>query len=64
MCGCEWDPERNRPSYRGEDSHAVAVLVVGGKGQWHLCESCADLPKFRRFKRQPLRSRDGEDNGN
>lgn len=65
---CEWDPARNQPaeatmrrgkfaSYRGCDE--VATLSVGtGAGNWHLCESCAALPRFKRYRRRvPLKGR-------
>jgi 5-methylcytosine-specific restriction endonuclease McrA len=33
-----------------------AALVVGSRGEWYLCESCAGLPRFGRFKvKVPIR---------
>jgi hypothetical protein len=36
-----------------------ATLSVGsGKNNWHLCESCAAMPEFRRYRRRvPLKER-------
>ena len=52
---CEWNPEMNRAKYEGESCHNQAVFVLGN-GKWHLCQYCADLENFKRFKKKPLRS--------
>ena len=58
MSKCEWNPERNEPAqeYRRVDGSILhlgcnneAELSVGANGQWHLCRSCAALPRFKRF---------------
>lgn len=55
---CEWNPVEKRGAYTGNDSGAckrVARICVGASGTWHLCETCAALPEFKRFKaREPL----------
>lgn len=52
---CEYNPSADRPAYSNE-VHAVAEWVVGANGQWRLCDSCAALPKFKRFThRLPIR---------
>lgn len=56
---CEWDPERNDKARSIDEAHAEATISVGANGQWHLCESCAALPEFKRFrKRTRLRQRE------
>ena len=68
MSRCEWDPKHNRAArvlgrHRSDDVIVEgcpneATICVGANGQWHLCESCAELPEFRRFRiRKPLRGR-------
>jgi hypothetical protein len=61
---CEWDPEESQPAryIPGTDQHwgcpNDAEIIVGAKGQWRLCESCAALPEFKRFrKRKQIRQR-------
>ena len=56
--GCEWDPERD--DYAAGDDHAwhgLATWSVGsGRHNLHLCDACAALPRFKRFRtRVPLR---------
>ncbi len=50
--GCEWDPETNGPSKITVPSHAAAELIVGAKGEWRLCRSCAALPQFGKFRKR------------
>lgn len=53
---CEWDPERNQPAeeVKGEWHHGCpnpATWIIGrGMRNWHLCESCSKLPRFKRFR--------------
>ena len=55
MANCEWNPTEKRPAFEGDPSHGEAKLAVGVDGKWHLCESCAALPEFARYrKRRPL----------
>jgi hypothetical protein len=53
---CEWDPVHDRPAAHvvADDptQHAEAVWSVGVRPSWHLCESCAALPRFKRFRRR------------
>jgi hypothetical protein len=46
---CEWDPKNNRPAYvdSTEGCQNEAMWLVGSKGEWLLCDACAQLPRFR-----------------
>lgn len=65
---CEWNPTLNAAASSDDAPHGDAVWCVGAQGQWHLCDSCAQLPRFARFKKTRLheprvpeeRSDDGE----
>lgn len=58
---CEWNPRFNEPSSEPQapgDCENNAAVCVGRSPTWHLCESCAALPRFKRFRvRQPLKRR-------
>lgn len=57
---CEWNPDAGRAAFSNEQGHAPATILVGrGSPNWHLCESCAALPRFARYKKRPLRSGGG-----
>lgn len=46
---CDWLPSKNRPALADEPAHAAATLAVSGRfDTWHLCDSCALLPRFVR----------------
>jgi hypothetical protein len=52
---CEWDPERSMPAcevggkyYSGCKNEANQS--VGRAENWHLCDSCAALPRFKKFR--------------
>lgn len=71
MSYCEWNPEEDKPAEchltNPEESHIgcknEATIAVGANGQWHLCESCAKLPRFKRFRvRIPLKGGDANKN--
>lgn len=53
---CEWWPEKGEPAtgVPGEGCTNEATLSIGAsaKTNYHLCDSCADLPKFRRMARR------------
>lgn len=51
---CEWWPERNEPAtgIPGQGCIDTAVISVGATKNWHLCDSCAALPEFRRMSRR------------
>lgn len=52
---CEWNPIFHTPAADDTaDSNCpnYATLSVGASGQWHLCDSCAALPAFKRFRRR------------
>lgn len=46
---CEYNPYEKRAAYYSE-VHAAAEWVVGYKGKWRLCDSCANLSEFKRFR--------------
>ena len=50
---CEWNPELSKlaltPSAPG-DCENEATQSVGAYGEYHLCDSCAELPEFNRFR--------------
>lgn len=50
---CWWWPERDAPAtgVDGQGCNNTAVLSIGARENWHLCESCAALPRFRRMRR-------------
>lgn len=58
---CEWDPERDEPALQSPGGarfgcRRPATVSVGADGRWHLCDSCAALPEFKRYrKRERLR---------
>lgn len=55
--GCEWSPKHGRATFDNERHHLTcrATTIVGAKGQWRLCDSCAALPAFKRFTvRRPI----------
>ena len=65
---CEWAPGRDQAASVPEvpgDCHAGAKLSVGkDPDNWHLCESCAALPRFARKRhRVPLKGRLDERGG-
>lgn len=48
---CEWDPARDAPALGdGTGCPNEATISVGAAGEWHLCERCASLPRFGRFR--------------
>jgi len=45
---CEWNPETDTPALvDGTGCPSLATVIVGIGNDWHLCDSCADLPQFR-----------------
>lgn len=47
---CEWNPIANRAAFIDDPPHGEATLSVGVDGKWHLCEQCAQLPAFSRYR--------------
>lgn len=49
---CEWDPGENRHANDDDHHHGTtrAAVIVGARGQWRLCESCAHLAPFVQFR--------------
>ena len=50
---CEWNPKTNTTAYEDE-WHAEAEYIVGAKGNFRLCSTCAALPKFKRYKKRRI----------
>ena len=48
---CEWWPAQDAPATGapGEGCGNRAVLSVGTSTNWHLCDDCRKLPRFRRL---------------
>lgn len=50
--GCEWD--QMTCSAANDDSHhsmyTPAEWLLGANGAWRLCDGCATLPQFARFR--------------
>jgi hypothetical protein len=68
---CEWDPARGRPNAGTLLSDGTwscmqgcrnrADVIVGARAQWRLCESCAALPRFSRYRvRRPIERAGGD----
>jgi hypothetical protein len=51
---CEWNPTANRPAFNDDPPHGEAVWSVGVDGKWHLCDACAQLPAFARYRRRAM----------
>lgn len=54
---CEWSPADNASAcWSKERGHMgcpnVATVSLGVNGVWHLCASCADLPRFARYTKR------------
>lgn len=47
---CEWDPRTEQAALSTLSAHDVATVTVGANGRWRLCDSCAALPIFKRFR--------------
>jgi hypothetical protein len=50
--GCEWNPGENRGAWKWDD-HTMTVpaaVLLGANGEWRLCESCAALRRFNRYR--------------
>jgi hypothetical protein len=57
---CEWNPKTNQPATLEDEFHDMAALVVGAFENWHLCTSCAALPRFKRFSKRRLTANDAD----
>ena len=52
---CEWNPTLSCAASEPErftDCQNDAVISLGQTGAWHLCESCAALPRFARYRKR------------
>lgn len=50
--GCEWDPSIGDAAH-SDSAHCRTVrstVIVGAHGQWRLCQSCSELPEFKRYR--------------
>lgn len=54
---CEWNPKENRDAMINDEFHAFSAVSVGKfPTNWHLCEACANLPRFKKYHRRvPLK---------
>lgn len=51
MARCEWNPAKNEAALLGADEECFNEATVSlGNGKWHVCDSCAALPRFAEFK--------------
>ena len=60
---CEWNPVLKQAAFDPPlptDCPNEATVSVGERKNWHLCESCAALPEFRRFRRRRNLRKDAE----
>jgi len=59
---CEWDPVTDstamslRDKYVGCGNDATVATGTANRNNCHLRESCADLKRFARFKKRPLKT--------
>lgn len=52
---CEWNPELNELATTEDKPHGDAEISCGtGDRDIHLCASCAELPRFKRYKKTRL----------
>jgi hypothetical protein len=50
---CEWNPTRNRLTWSNEnDCPNRATVCLGHNPSYHLCDSCASLPRFKRYRKR------------
>ena len=59
---CEWNPTLQKPAVTGNeptDCKNEARVSIGAKASdnWHLCESCAALPAFKKYRHRELLNR-------
>lgn len=58
---CEYNPVLKQPSWEPPlptDCRNDATLSVGANGQWHVCDACAALPEFAKYRRRKPLKRD------
>jgi hypothetical protein len=55
---CEWNPATNGPANLRETGNCTNQATVSVSSNFHLCERCAALPKFKRFKKWCLVARE------
>jgi len=50
---CEWNPVTHAGAFdppTPTDCKNAATVVLGRRGEWHVCETCAADPSFKRFR--------------
>jgi hypothetical protein len=54
---CDWNPKENKPSEYITGSYGPTngcqnetTVRIGSKKVWHLCDSCAALPVFKKYR--------------
>ncbi len=50
---CEWNPVLHQGAWEPPletDCKNAATAVVGSRGEWHVCESCAKDEAFKRYR--------------
>lgn len=52
MADCEWNPVEKRPVFNTDPAHGLATWSVGTTVNWRLCDQCAALPEFARYRRR------------
>ena len=50
MSQCEYNPEMNREAFTDEIGCPNEATWSVGRGKIHLCDSCKDLPQFRKYR--------------
>lgn len=56
---CEWNPTDDKPAEHvpGIEGSRVgctneATVSIGSKVNWHLCDGCAGLPRFNKYRKR------------
>lgn len=57
MSLCEWNPTLNEDAFTNPRPTDCKNQAEVRAGRHHLCGTCSKLPKFKRFKKWPLRER-------
>ncbi len=58
MSNCEWDPILNQSAFKDSEHEEKAIININYKGSLHLCSNCANLPIFKRFKKNMMLKHD------
>jgi hypothetical protein len=51
---CDWDPQNDQPAVSDGSGcqNQATTSVGGGMDNWHLCDPCAALPRFKKYRRR------------